>query len=120
MKQKIGKKTKHFCGRWGWLCPPSPISMSVISVADPYSFDTDTDTDPDPGFLMTKKFTAVKKEFWIKTRIDLSQDSVKDVQATAQHSKEKIFWVIFALLDPDPVTDPLTGLNPDSDPKHCL
>jgi hypothetical protein len=57
--------------------------------------------------------------------------SIKEVQATEEFSPQKrtsstskykfhnfFLWVIFALLDPDPDTDPLTWLNPD--PKHCF
>ncbi len=68
-------------------------------------FRLNTDPDPDP------------------IRIQGSDNqNLKKCTVSLQPSKENIqhffllLWVIFALLDPDPDTDPLTWLDPD--PKH--
>ncbi len=70
--------------------------------------------------------------FYQKLQFTYRKASIKDVQVTEEAFSSQrehptlqnikilnfflILWAIFALLDPDPDTDPLTWLNPD--PKH--
>jgi hypothetical protein len=96
-----------------------------------FQVNPDPEMDPDPGFGDQK----MKKKILLKTSFfTYPYASIKDVQATGEafspqkrtssNSKNKIsnfflcLWVIFALVDPDPDTDPGTPLNPD--PQHWM
>jgi hypothetical protein len=108
----------------------------IVSVLDPDSFDTGT--DPDPGFWWPKIKKIFSKKnlnfFWIKnytlsiprplertSKLQNKPSAFKREHPALKNMKflNFFYWISWIQIR-IPNRNPLTWLNPDPDPKHCI
>ncbi len=76
------------------------------------------DIDLDPAFQVNPD---TDPEFWC-SKNEKGEAFIPQKRTFGTFNCFLFLWVIFALLDPDPDTDPGIPLNPDTDPdpQHCI